>query len=400
MGIVWGACGCVVLGGRAAAGEPPLARAPAADQAALEIEALVRQLGDDEFAQRERATEALIRLGVTATPALEVGMRDLDREVRYRCRRIINSVQALDRQRRLDAFAAGVQSSDEDQLPGWVRYRQLLGDDRLARELFCEMLKAEWEFLAAIEAGGPRAADALATRCQELQNTQMMQQMFDQTGQTIELGSIAAMVFVASNPEIDVADQTGSYLYAALSSQPSFRSAIQSGTRKPIVRKLLGAWVRRVSGPWSAYHALMLSLQYDLEDGRVPAERIVRGDSAGPLHAQICQNAILVLAKLGDESHIPLLEQRFADATPCSTQRIDNAVTFETQVRDVALAAALHLSKQDVKKFGFDRAQLHPQLVFNPGTLGFNQEKDDAARQRAFAGWRAFRARSPAAAPP
>jgi hypothetical protein len=321
-------------------------------------------------------------------------MRDPDREVRYRCRRIINSVQALDRQRRLDAFAAGVRSSDEDQLPGWVRYRQLLGDDRLARELFCEMLRAEWEFLAAIEAGGPLAADALAARCQELQNSQ---QMF---GQTIELGSVAAMVFVASNPEIDVADQTGSYLYAALSSQPSFRTAIQSGTRKPIVRKLLGAWVRRVSGPWSAYHALMLSLQYDLEDGLVPAERIVRGDSAGPLHAQICQNAILVLAKLGDVSHIPLLEQRLTDATPCSTQRIDNAVTFETQVRDVALAAALHLSKQDVKKFGFDRAQLHPQLVFNPGTLGFNQEKDDASRQRAFAAWRAFRAPSPAAAPP
>src|SRR5579871_548277 len=46
----------------------------------LEVGALIKQLGDDAFSVREKATERLIRLGPAAGPALRQASRDPDPE--------------------------------------------------------------------------------------------------------------------------------------------------------------------------------------------------------------------------------------------------------------------------------------------------------------------------------
>jgi hypothetical protein len=55
----------------------------------------------------------------------------------------------------------------------------------------------------------------------------------------------------------------------------------------------------------------------------------------------------------------------------------------------VALAVLVHLTGQDLKEYGYERAAEHPQYGYNLATLTF---PDDAARQKALAKWKAWRA--------
>jgi hypothetical protein len=61
------------------------------------------------------------------------------------------------------------------------------------------------------------------------------------------------------------------------------------------------------------------------------------------------------------------------DTARCSAQRINN-VTYETQVRDVALAAILIMEDKDPREFGFRRIQRNDTNVFITSTVGFENE--------------------------
>jgi hypothetical protein len=340
-------------------------------------EALVRQLGDEQFSKRERATEELIELGISALDALQEGERNPDREIRYRSARIVRIVRDLDFQRRLQAFASDHDDSERYDLPGWKIYRELIGDDAACRSMFVLMQKQESGLLQAIERGPRVAADKLGTRCQELQHAMRYVQ------QQLELGSVAAFLFAAVQPDVAVTAQCSSSIYT-FCYQNSFRAGIEEGPHKELLRKLLGIWIRQCESS-VAYQGLMLAMRYDLKDGLVAAERLLQMPN-NPSH--IRQYAILTLAKLGDASHIPQLESMFADKTPCTTRRVNN-VQYETQIRDVALAAVLHLSKLDLKEYGYSSVQVHTQYLFNPGSLGF---QNDQQRDQAIAKWQAWKA--------
>jgi hypothetical protein len=58
-----------------------------------EIKTLVRQLGDDDFKTRERASQRLRELGRFAMPALRKAANDSDAEVRQRASRIVEEIQ-------------------------------------------------------------------------------------------------------------------------------------------------------------------------------------------------------------------------------------------------------------------------------------------------------------------
>lgn len=336
-----------------------------------DVAALVRQLGDERFATRESATARLIQLGRPAKTALEEGRSHADREIRYRSTRILSIIAELDFQRRLAAFAAG-RTGGESDLPGWNRYRTAYGDDMEARTLFVEMQKSEPELMLAVDEGVPAVTKTVDFRCIQLQQSQRS------GGQTLNLGSIAALLFAVDDEQVALNFQS----VAALCSfcyQPTLANAIEDAGKRRILRKMLGAWIKRGDG-WTGYQCLSLAMRYDLKEGLAPAIKVLQNAADQPY---IRQNAILAVAKLGDESHLPLIEALLEDKSKCATQRMNN-VTFETQLRDVALAALLILKKLDPREFGFDRLQLNATSVFVTSTVGFENEDK---RNLAFAKW-------------
>jgi uncharacterized protein (TIGR03067 family) len=107
--------------GDSASGLPP--------PSAVEIDRLVKQLGADEFAQREAASKALEALGERALPALrEAAKESEDAEVKQR----------------LDAVVAAVLARQEKKFHGkWL----VVGRERAGTQILSKRVRTEWEFL-------------------------------------------------------------------------------------------------------------------------------------------------------------------------------------------------------------------------------------------------------------
>lgn len=357
---------------------------PAGNPSQQSAESLVQLLGDESFATREQASSRLVQLGSRAVEALKQGAQHPDREIRYRCHRILKLVEEQDFERRLEAFAAG---DDQHELPGWQRFVETFGNEPDARDLFLEMQKSEPDIMQSIEAGPQQAGNMLTLRCDVVQQQQSLSR------NPIPLGSIAAMLFAASDEQVRVPQTSGATL-ATLCYQPEVQNAMNHPGRSPILRRLLGDWIRR-NDSWAVFQNLSLAMRYDMKEGLVAARGLIENPGNQPY---IRQNAILAMVKLGDQDDIPLLETLLEDESRCAIQRVQDR-TYETQLRDVALAAILLMQNEDPKDYGFERIQLHNVNVFVTGTAGFDS---DEKRQATFAKFREFRdrERSQQQAPP
>jgi hypothetical protein len=341
----------------------------------------VRQLGDRSYQVRQRAELALTQLGIPAKDALMAGLRDTDAEVRARCRRVLVTVLELDCQARIEAFAADTQGTADHGLPGWDRYRALVGEGPAARQLFVEMQRAESELLESAAADPASIGGVLEGRCAEVQR-----QLYQPNGeerQPLSVGSVAALIFVAGDAEVPLTDRIGSYLNN-FCYQPMPQQALSSGAFSEPFKKLLGVWVGRNTGNINSYQSLDLALRHDLRQGLQPAMSMVRNH--GGQQPYMLQNAILAVGKFGDRSHMPALEPLLDNNGQLGSYS-QSGMTLKTEIRDVALAVLLHLSGQDLKEYGLTHAQKNSQYLFIASTLGFvNNAQRDAALKK----WRSW----------
>lgn len=358
-----------------------------------QIRALISQLGDVNFAERERATKELIRLGAGAVDAVREGCSHSDREIRYRCERILALIQHLDRQRRIEAFLAG-DAAAAAELPGWSRFAKAVGEDRPARELFVEMIRSEWALLEQLENDPKRMGPALTRRCEQLYQAMRVSRS------PITVGNVAALLLAATDSTVEVSAATSQRI-GSFCGQTGIRATLQAEPNGPF-RKMLANWIGiQKSGSANCWIVLSLAMQYDMKEGIVPAERILNGGKAfaeglcpadqlvakvPTLGAHTYQFAIFALAKLGGKQHLPLLERFLDKKTVCSTQTVNNA-KYESQLRDVALAAVIHLHGQDPRQFGFTRLQPNTHTLFNSGSTSF---QNDAERNAAAKKWKTF----------
>jgi hypothetical protein len=347
---------------------------PAQDAAAqLTAGELVEQLGADDFIRRQLAMEALTERGLPALEAVKKGTEHPDPEVRFRARQVLRAIRHLDRQRLINAFAAGQVASVADELPGWPEYRALAGDDDEARSLFVEMVESEWAFLESIfrdETVQPNAL--LAERCQNLQNILRLRR-------TVPVGSIAALLLAASRDDVDLSSQPYLLSFCYLG---DFEQSMRVGSRRQALRALLGSLVARDSVDAMLTQRLHFALHYDMPEGLQPARRVLgNGDAI----SSVKQFAILVLTKMGTPADNQLLENALDDSTVVANQRRVNNVPITTQVRDLALAGLLYRANEDFQDFGLPPIRPHPTTIFVTTAIGF---PSDEAREKAILQWR------------
>lgn len=339
---------------------------------------LVAKLAHPEYLIREEASRRLGQLGMEAREALQAGSRSPDREVRYRCLRILRTVEQADFRRRLVAFAE--RREIDRPLPGWNQFSKAYGDSPSTRQLFVEMQRNQPELMAALERDELVISSVLNQRAAKLDaaNRSFRYQ--------VTTGDIAALLFAAGDEEVDVSTQATSAINRFCLSH-GFDSASALGANRDVMRQLLGRWIRRGDG-WAAYRAMELARRFGLKDGLTPAKNIIRSNDQ---QTNAKQHAILTVAKLGDRSDISLLKTLLDDPTVCSTQRFNRdgkSQKLQGQLRDVALAAVLHIYGQNPLDFGFDRQLTkHPDMVFQINSIGFVDQED---RDEAFKKWEAW----------
>lgn len=354
-------------------------RSPAQEPAPATIEAAISRLADGHFAAREKATEDLVRLGAQALPALDAAAASPDREVRMRATRIAASIRQADFDRRLEEFASGSRPPSDADVPGWESYSGVVGDSAPARSLFVEMHREDAELMSAAHNRPEEAKRLLAQRLKEAG------QSLQSPDEPASLAAVAALLWTASRQQV-VLEEEASATLLALCHQSNVKSTLAGDHASEPMRKLLGAVIRRAEGR-EAYPAMAMSLQFSIEEGLSPAARVIK---QGVGHAQLLQYAILTIARFGDDQHLPLLESLFTNDDRCAGMRIDD-VEHIAQVRDLALAAALHLAGEDLEQYGYKVVQSEAQTVFAPASLGFASEGDRAAAFARWAGWRRSR---------
>jgi hypothetical protein len=347
-----------------------------------EIERLITQLGDSRYRVRERATARLAEIGLAARQPLEQALTSPDAEVRRRARQILAHIMDLDFEARLEAFSADVEGRLQHDLPCWERYRTLAGNNPASRRLFVEMLRAERWLLQGAENSAAAVAEAIESRCQQWQQSM---QHFDPTQRRPPgAGSVLALLLVGSREDVPISAETATTI-AGFTYQKELQDAMRDASQNDVVRRLLGAWVAR---PFDAdstvtYQNIVLSLRYELTEG-IPAALAVMQSPATPPH--IRQYGILCVAKLGGAAYIEQIEPLLEDTAACASFKL-NDQEIQTQVRDVALAVLVRLTGQDLRAYGFERAQANALTYFNTATLGF---ADDEARQTALQRYREF----------
>ena len=208
----------------------------------------------------------------------------------------------------------------------------------------------------------------------------------------MELGSIAAVLFVANNQTRSYPLQTAQYISSCLQ-MPAFRSALESGEQQDLLRTMLGTWIAKSEG-WTAYQGMMMAMQHNIPEGLIAAKRILHDAANQPNQPYFRYYALSAIGKFGDHKEISTIEPFLEDKTPYATAvPINGTVKYRTQIRDVALAVLVHLAKQDPKDFGFDRIRKNSLYLFDPNSLAF---ASDDLREAAIKKWTDFRRRQPA----
>jgi len=352
----------------------------AGEPSADNIARLVEQLGDRRFSVRRQATSRLIDLGVASIEALRRGVRSSDREVSFRSRHVLSMVRENDFQRRLRAFARSRDASDDYQLPSWTRFAKDVGTGSEARSLFVDMQQAEPRLLASLEKNPEAIGEALAERIGLLQANMSSGREADLPS----LGTITTILFILNGQDVKL-PQIAIQSVGSFFRYPAFSQAIESGSRRELLRKMLGTWIERSEG-WDAYHAMFLSMQYGIARGIEPAKRILRGELQEKQNqTYFLGYALLTMARFGDSSHYPIIEPLLENETPYGgTIAVAGNKKFRTQIRDIALATLVHLAKLDHEDFGFTRYRTHASQVFHPSSVAF---EDDERRDKWIQKW-------------
>ena len=356
-----------------------------------EIARLVRELGAPTFMVRQHAQRVLVGFGLKAKSALEAACHDPDQEIERRAKAALAAIDDVDFHVRLGAFLADEDADNNHGLAGWKRYRSLVGSSVAARRLFADMQRAERELLEAVDRSPAQSGGLLDARCQQLESAT---QGGDADRQPpLSLGAMAALVFTASNTDVPVSGHAGNCLNN-FGNQTSLTQALHARPTSAIIRSLLGTWVSRPFEHESvtAYRNLLMAMQYNLKEA-VPAALALIEPPGGPPHLE--QYAVLAIGKLGGREHVPALVPLLKDERPIGVPDRTGRES-DTQVRDVALAAMIHLTGQKLADYGFVHAKSNTVILFNSNTLGFN---DPTARSEALKKWQAWWEKQPKARP-
>lgn len=382
---------------------------------------LVKQLGSEQFNEREEAELALAKMGRLARPALLEGVNsDPNAEVRSRCSTLLPKATALEMKARMDVFLADVEGKYDHDLPGWHQFRSTIRNDwsllgypvwsdrsldKAARGVFVELISTPANRSVIMAAGGSQSdlGQIVAARRQEL--------YFQKYPRPIGIGGGGLATMVRRDPTVeDMAallfgeSQVPSHFVprtisiAVLMTASGFNAQIQKTDDKgKVYRAIAIAWLESRRDPIEMYTAMTTASTMNLPQQTVRlAVRLFTTPGAQVFYRG---NAAATLARLGGKEHVPMLESIFEDNAILTTiRRVEpggpgmpnKIVNYEIQLRDVALGVAIVLTGQNHEEYGFV-----DQFKANAGAgVGYNYTRyylSEEKRKDAFEKWKAWR---------
>jgi hypothetical protein len=385
---------------------------------------LVQQLGSEHFNEREQAESDLWKMGRSARAALlDAVANDPSPEIRSRSNSLLPRATSLEMKARLDVFLADTEGKYDHDLPGWQEFRQVVRQewslfgyplwadtslDKSARKVFVELLSTtvNRNVVMAAGGGGSELGDLAAARRQELYNQKYGREIIGgriasrpAIRREPSLEDIAALLFAESQAPSRTTPRNVS-ISILLSSSGFTAASQQPDEAGRDYRSIAVAWLDTRQDPIEMYNALNLASNFGLPEQQCRlALRLLDMKGAQPVYRG---NAAATLARIGNKSHIPLLEKSVADSTVMTTLRRNvvkdgkvELVTQEIQIRDVALAVSIILAGQKPEDFGFaDQFKANGNPAASYSYSRYTMDTDDE-RKAAIEKWKAWREKNP-----
>jgi hypothetical protein len=417
MGLLWavgvmilvGAGGVAVVPGLGGSGPVTVAAdGPPPGKLGPKAESLVKQLGSDEFAEREAAGEKLRSLGLAAAPAVRAGMKDRDLEIARRCAELLPRIFADSWAPFVKRFQADKEGKQDFDHPIWRRFKAVAGDSRQSRKIFAEMIE-DADRVKALQTAecDPEAAGAVYAE-------EMARQLAERERQTLEMartltpillpglgrsphrGEFATVLFLGSYPA-----------KAPAAPKPEVEAGyVEDGIRctssvfEAPMRKLYAGWAANRRTPEGIRLAMRVALWVESEDC-LPVARRVAADAKLP--SPVRASAFPVLAQFGNRKDLALLEPLRDDAAVYGQEIGDNdpdppgKVSAPkpppriAQVRDMAVTMMLVLHGKEPSELGFDYGLASPDAYvkwqYYVLAGGFRNDTDRAAAHRKAKAW-------------
>ncbi len=350
----------------------------ATEEQRAEVDQLIKDLGDSKYLVRKRATIRLKSMGRLALDAATAQLRHENPEVRIRCRKVADHIQTQIREQRVQSFLVGKATSATPDVPGWEQLSSIVGNTTHSRRWMAHMLRENWDIVEQLSTrNSPLSVVVEVDRLNGRRNQGM-------APTAAEISTV--MLFADELPEEKLSN-TFSML-----NQFSSRTNDMNPWENDAFRRLAGKTVRECDSPEVAYQAFSLALRRKLPEGVTPALVTLKNES---VVGHIKLYALLTVARFGTADHIDSLAPLYGDQTVCFTRnrpiklvnrvqpplgaRLAKTTKFEGQVRDAAIATALHLQSKDPASFGFANLMRSEQSVFQGHSLGFSSEENREA---------------------
>lgn len=395
---------------------PALTRAASPDPADLvptpEVQvrcrALVRQLGNEDYEQREDAQKKLSALGRFAHGALIAGVTESDDpEIRTRCGQLLPKAAEADFQARLETFLADPTGRYEHDVPGWKAFRTIACDEwrlfgvavsadrsleKAAKEVFVELMatRANRELVRAVDGSPLVLGERVVARKLELYEARYPSGG-PSKGRTATVDEVAALTFaeaLAGTQYVPRRAVSVSYLI----NLSGFDTAARAGDDKAKVYTALAvAWLNSRTDPREMTDAMNLAARLGMTDRA--ADLAARVLITPGVTSIVRSRAVSTLSSYGTKKHIVILDRAANDANVVySIVKSPALPTYEVQLRDIALGLSLVFTEQKLSDYGFsDRyatvngfenaSYSHTRYYF----------EDDGSRKKAFEKWAEWR---------
>lgn len=351
---------------------------------------LVRQLGHPDFATREQAQQELREMGRLALPAIVEGIETSDvPEVARRCDLLYPRAHSLEIRARVDCFSADTAGKYKHDLPGADEFFAITGRTPAANKLYRDLLLSHnRDLLTAV--GGP--ADELA-QIAAGRRAEMNPRVVGGVRKMADAADVVALLFA----ETTIPDQGGgvginspTYLLTA----GGLRTALDTDPRKEAMAAITVKWFDTRTDGRTLAAAMTAAATLKLSQVVIPlAKKTLAAENATPQQKAM---AVCKVAQVGTEADLPLLaaltgndDVAYNGVTIINGQRVNHPV----QVRDVALAMSLLLSKQDPTDYGLKnryQGNTAESLKYNYITYFFedaDEKKVEERREAAMTRW-------------
>lgn len=398
----------LALPGSVWAASPNPADLVPAPEVQVKCRALVRQLGSDDFEEREDAQKQLAALGRLARPALLDGAAESDDpEVRSRCGQLLPKATELDFQAKLDTFLADADGKYDHDLPGWRAFRAAACDEwsvlgltvsadrtrqKTAREVFVSLLatRGNRTLIRAVDESRFELGERVVARKLELYEARYGPgAVADRRTATFE--DVVALIFAEGVAGSQYLPRRASSV-SSLMTQVGYPSAARGNDDKSkVYTALVVAWLNTRTDAREMTDAMTVATRFDLPD---QVAKLAAGVITTPgVTSAVRGRAVSNLVNYGSARHIPLLAKAANDANVVYTI-VGGAdrPNYEVQLRDIVLGISLSLSGQKFADYGFsDRYETTSGFETSSYSHTRYYFEDDAARTKALAKWAEWR---------